>query len=185
MNDIPEYARIFRNTWIDQGQNPESATMESVHLPYTNDERRAVFINTFITGDWGSAYFLAEKAMNAAVIGLRSFGMIGTATIPQFSAEPAYIVSEAVDGLITIVWVNALTALDSEEAWNKAIADGKAEAAILDQAKKAGDSADLLRVIAEKDKLRREGKLPSFNLNSLKADEGPVADLLRRWNIRG
>ncbi len=176
--------RIFYNAWTQSGESGESATMLNVESRFSRGGR-VVLVNASLTPDWGHGYFLARKAMETAVSGLRDAGIVTVAEIPKFSEAPAYVLSEQAGGLITTIWVNALTALESEDAWNKAIADGKAEAAILDQAKAAGDSGALLRSIAERDKLRREGRLSDIALNEeLKEKTGAVPDLLKRLGIR-
>ena len=180
MNDI---TRIFRSEWISQGQNPESAYMDELALPNARGTCRAVFVNSNLIRDWGSAYLASERAMNAAVQGLRGADIVAIGEVPQFSPEPGYVISAECDGLISVVWINCLVALESESAWNRARAAAAEEVAILDQAKNGGTS-EMMRAIAMKDQLRRQGRLSTIAVNELREQNTAASGLLKRWGIK-
>lgn len=176
--------RIFNSAWTNAGESGDTATMIDVESQFSRGGR-VVLINAGLTPDWGHAYFMAKKALETAVSGLRDAGLVTVAEIPKFSAEPSYILAERAGGLIPTIWVNVFAALESQAAWEKAIEDAKSELAILEEAKAAKDSGAMLRAIARRDQLRREGRLTDIDLNAeLKEKTGAVPDLLRRLGIR-
>lgn len=179
--EIPEQARIFRNSWAAEGKNAESAILDDVF--FDRQPRKAVFLNLTFIPTWGEQYFEAERALNVAADTLVRTGKYGVRETPSFSPKPDFLIDES--GWTPYIWINAAAARAGEKEWDAAVAAAREELRTLEEVKKA-DGPDSIRAIAIRDQLRKRGLSPSFNTGRLTPTEGESAvnDLLRRLSIR-
>ena len=179
--EIPEQARIFRNSWAAESKNAESAILDDVF--FDRQPRKAVFLNLTFVPSWGEQYFEAERALNVAADTLVRTGKYGVRETPSFSPKPDFLIDET--GWTPYIWINAAVARAGEETWNAAVSAAKEELRTLEEVKKA-DGPDSIRAIAIRDQLRKRGLTPSFSTGRLAPSEGEIAvnDLLRRMGIK-
>ena len=181
MDNLPELTKVFRNAWARADQDPESAMLEEREQNFKRV--RALFLSTVFFPDFGTAYFKGIEAERIAGTALQKSGGFGIAESAEFSPSPEYLLDDST-GRIT-VWVNVKVPRGGEEAWDRVLREAKEERDLLEEARKT-ENKDLLRYVAQRDSLRRRGRLTSFKTAHLAMNQGESAvnDLLMRLGIR-
>lgn len=177
MSELPRYTKIVRNAWYDKGNDPTSAMF------HETDRGKCLFLNYLFYPDWPYAYFASVEIAKVAAASLEKSGAFAVGEVPHFATEPDYMIDDS--GPVVYLWVNAHVPQEGEARYNSVVAAGKADMEFLEAAKNA-TSTEAIRAIAEKDRLRKKGMIPTFPTNDLKMTEGEgyVARLLSRLNIR-